>query len=153
MKSSNYLILFTLILCLTSCYVQQPKHSSIKQVVQLSIGIDKDSVNAILGCQPHDLISKDTTGSTVVLYKYRVKEIKRMPLLMKKNKGIVVDGKWKDLIVTFSKSGKVTSYNTLPEELVTDYKKKKVDPNKIIQAITTAVTVLLPAVLVYLSVK
>jgi hypothetical protein len=72
---------------------------------------------------------------------------------MKKNKGFKVDGKWKDLIVTFSNTGKVISYNTLPEELPTDYKKRTVDPNKLIQSITTAITVLLPAILVYFSVK
>ncbi|MDG1477092.1 MAG: hypothetical protein P8Q14_08100 [Vicingaceae bacterium] len=72
---------------------------------------------------------------------------------MRKNKGVIVDGKWKDLVVTFSNTGKVTSYETLPEELVTDYEKKSIDPNKLIQSITTALTVILPAVLVYFSVK
>ena len=154
MKNINISFLFVVIaVFFSSCYVQQPKHSSIEQVVNLTIGIDQDSVNAVLGCPPHDLIAKDTSGTSVVLYKYRVKEIKRMPLLMRKNKGVKVDGKWKDLVVTFSNAGKVVSYETLPEELVTDYKKKSIDPNKLIQSITTAITVLLPAVLVYFTVK
>ncbi|MGB0881494.1 MAG: hypothetical protein ACPGSO_00975 [Vicingaceae bacterium] len=154
MKNTYFFSLFIVIATLfSSCYVQQPKHSSIEKVVNLTIGINQDSVNSILGCPPHDLIAKDTSGTSVVLYKYRVKEVKRMPLLMRKNKGVKVDGKWKDLVVTFSNEGKVVSYETLPEELVTDYKKKSIDPNKLIQSITTAITVLLPAVLVYFSVK
>jgi len=58
------------------------------KVVKLETGIKKDSVNSILGCEPYDFVSFDTSGTMVMLYKYRVKEIRRIPLLMKKTKGM-----------------------------------------------------------------
>jgi len=56
-------------------------------------------------------------------------------------------------MVTFSSEGKVISYDTSAEELITKNEQKKIDGNKVVESITTLVTVVLPAVLVYLSIN
>jgi len=138
---------------LSSCYVQQPKYSSIEKFSRLETGLELDSVNSILGVKPHDLIALEEDGTSIWLYKYRVKEMRRIPMLMRKNKGLEVDGKWKDLIVMFSPEGKVIRYETRIEELKSELEKRSIDPNKVIQSITLALTVVLPALLVFFSAK
>ncbi len=150
-KVFRSLLLLTIALNLCSCYVQHPRYSEIEKVTQLETGIDVDSVNSILNTVPHDMISLDSNGTLVLLYKYRVKEIRRLPLFMKKSKGIEVEGHWKDLIVTVSPEGKVIHYESRAEELISRAEKKKIDPNELIQSLTMAITVVLPALLVFFS--
>lgn len=131
--------------------MQHPRYTEIEKVAQLETGIEVDSVNSILNSVPHDMLSLDSNGTMVLLYKYRVKEIRRIPIVMKKSKGVEVEGHWKDLIVTVSPEGKVIHYESRAEELISEAERKKIDPNKMIQSITLAITVVLPALLVFFS--
>ncbi len=135
----------------TSCYVQHPRFTTIDKVEKLKLGLHIDSVSKLLDVKPYDFISLDSSRQKTVLYKYRVKEIRRIPVLMRKTKGVEVDGKWKDLIVDINSDSEVIAYRTENEQLSSVTDKKKADPNKIIQGILTTITVTLPTVLVYLS--
>jgi hypothetical protein len=136
---------------LTSCYVQHPRYSKMDQVLLLNPGQTMDTVSKILGTKPYDLVSKKDSGETVYLYKYRREEVKRIPVFMRRNKGIPAEGEFRDLYITFDIDGKVVEIETREEGRETVVDKKKIDPNSILQAVTTIITVTLPAVMVFLS--
>jgi hypothetical protein len=152
-KIKSVFFVFIGTLFFSSCYIQHPKYTMVEKVVRLETGISVDSVNSILNLKPHDLISLDSTGRMVLLYKYRVREIKRIPILMKRTKGLKTDGHWRDLLVNVSPEGIVTNYSSMAEEQSSEKEKVKVDPNEIIQSITLALTVIIPSLLVYFSSK
>jgi len=147
----HYLAVIFIGMFLSSCYVRHPRYSMVKEVMNVQIGMSFDSVNAVLGQEPYDVLSVNNSGETVYIYKYRVQDIKRIPILMKRNKGVETAGRFRDLQITYSEGGKVLSYKTNDETKESKVEKKKIDPNVIINSVLTAITITIPAILVYLS--
>lgn len=147
-------MIFVVVLCLflSSCYVRHPRFSSIDEVLLIKPGMTQTEVDSIMQTTgPYDIETMSITGEVTYIYKYRVSDIKRLPLLMKRNKGLKTDGRLKDMLITYGPEGIVHHIETReePEKSITE--KKKIDPNTVIQAITTAITVTIPALLFYVG--
>ena len=136
---------------LSSCYIRHPRYSMVTDVMNVEIGMSFDSVNAVLGQEPYDVLSVNNSGETIYIYKNRVQDIKRLPIVMRRNKGVETAGRFRDLQITYSEGGEVLSFKTNDESKESKVEKKKIDPNTIINSVLTAISVTIPAILVYLS--
>lgn len=138
-------------LLFSACAVQHPKYFMVEKVMQAELGMSKDTVDSIFGLPPYNLRSIDTAGFITYTYVYRTRHIKRFPIVMSRKRGLVVEGQFVDLNVTYSPEGKVVSIENCtdcPESYLTE---TKINPGEIIVSITTIITVTVPALLVYLS--
>lgn len=108
-------------------------------------------VTEIMAMPPYDLVSKDTLGNTAYIYKYRVEDVKRIPILMKKTKGIAAEGAFRDLKLTFNDQNTLVDIQGAYEEQPSEYKREKVDVNRLIASVTTIVTVTIPAIMLYIT--
>ncbi len=154
MKPSSLLyllLLFGLGMIIQSCVVQHPRYAKSEDVMKVTTGMSVDSVNAVLGMGPNDLVSVDTSGTKVLLYKYRVTEVKRVTPGMRRNKGVEVEGHFKELLLTTNRAEEVVYVETREEAKDSQYKSEKVDPNVLLSSITTFFSVTLPALMVYFS--
>jgi hypothetical protein len=129
--------------------VERPPYSKVEKVLTLKLGMSKDTISRILDIPPYDFKSlDDSSGQTVLVYKYRVTDRKTLPFFVKPKNGMRVNGKYRDLAVTYDKDNKAVHFESSDTE-VTEKETKIIDINKVINLIA----VLAPAVLVYLGIK
>ena len=147
------IVLLTILLILNACYVHQPKYATLENANKVNIGMTSTEVSETLQLPAYDFIKKDSLGNYTNVYKYRLMDSKRIPMLMKKNKGIPSEGAFKNLLVTFNIDNKVIDINTTYETIETDLRQKKVNFTAIVTSVTTLITVTIPAVLIYISNK
>lgn len=137
-----------ILLLLTSCIVQSPKYTSIKQVMTLEIGMSRVEVEKILGIEPYDL-KAITDTSNVFIYVYRVTDRRTIYFNTKPVNGKKSTGKYVQLAVAYSKDDRVInieSCSLCPDNLIST---SKVDFAKII----VFITVTLPVLLIYFGLK
>lgn len=136
---------------LSSCAVQHPKYFMVEKMMEVEMGMTKDSVEALFELGPYNLLSMDSTGMATYTYVYRTRNVKRVPILVSRKKGLVVEGAFVDLHITYSPDGKVIhmeSCTNCPRDYLST---TKINPTEIIASITTLITVTVPALLVFLS--
>ena len=144
-------LLFTILFLpfLSSCLVQNPRYSEIRQVLKLQIGMSLEEVAGIMETPPYDLKGVSENGEFTYIYKYRVEELRRIPYVMNKNKGFKSRGKFVDLFVFFSKEGKVVQIESCSECDTEVEQEKKIDLNNLITALITTV----PIIFLYLGLR
>lgn len=135
--------------CLSSCVVQHPKYARVVDTYQVRVGMPFDTVNKVLQVQPFAL--KERTDTTYTYnYKYRVKEVKRVPLVMRRNRGIEVESRFVDLYITYNMDGQAIHLESCNDCSDDGEKENRVDMNTLITGLTTLVTVTVPVVLTLL---
>ncbi|MFI5220073.1 MAG: hypothetical protein ACHQNT_11370 [Bacteroidia bacterium] len=137
-----------ILLLLTSCIVQSPKYTTLKQVMTLELGMPRTQVEEILGIEPYDLKAVTDT-SDVFIYVYRVTDRRTIYFNTKPVNGKKSTGKYVQLAVAYSKDSKVVnieSCSLCPDNLVTT---SKIDFGKII----VFITVTLPVLLIYFGLQ
>ena len=149
MKKVHRTLAFILIpaLLIQSCIVSAPKYSHVEQVMQLKIGMSKDSVSSRLGIEPYDIDIYDSTGYRSYVYKYRTTDRKTIPFRLKETNGKEKIGKYMDLVAYFDSTDIAYRFESRPTDSKVDQKKFNVN------AIVTIVTVIVPALLVYLGIQ
>ncbi len=149
----RYAFLGFIIIVLSSCVVQHPKYTMVENTFKLEIGMSKTEIDSVLGIAPQFIKKMDTTGVQIYSYKYRTRDIKRFPIIMRRDKGIPTEGNYTDLLVSYSPDSIAFNIETCTECTDNNEKKTKIDANTIINSITTIITVTLPALLVFLSIR
>lgn len=142
------LIVASAMLLLSSCIIQSPKYTTLKQVMSLQTGMSKGTVEETLGVKPYN-IKAMTDTSNVFIYVYRVTDRRTLSFNTKKLNGKEVIGKYVQLLVTYSKDDKMTGIESCiqcPDNLMNT---TKVDFEKII----VFVTITLPVLLIYFGLK
>lgn len=134
---------------LSSCLVQNPRYSEVRQVLKLEIGMSLQEVAAIMETPPYDLKSVSETGEFTYIYKYRVEELRRFMYIMNRNKGFKSRGKYVDLFVFFSKEGKVVQIESCSECNLEEDQETKIDINNLITVLITTV----PIIFLYLGLR
>jgi len=115
--------------------------------MQLRTGMTLDTVNRRLGIQPYDMYIFDSTGNHSYVYKYRTTDRKTAPFLTKETNGKKKIGRYMDLIAYYDTANVAYRF----ESQATD---SKLEQKKInINALVTLVTVVVPALLVYLGIQ
>ncbi len=149
MKTKNKILIIILIpaLLIQSCIVSAPKYSHVEQVMQLKIGMSKDSVSSKLGVEPYDIDIYDSTGYRSFVYKYRTTDRKTIPFRLKETNGKEKIGKYMDLVAYFDSTDVAYRFESRPTDSKVDQKKFNIN------AIVTIVTVIVPALLVYLGIQ
>lgn len=145
-KIINPLIFLFLVVVAQACIVSGPKFTRVEKVLTLKTGMTKNEVDKHLGIEPYDLNFYDSSGNYSVIYKYRVTDRKTLPFLLKDTNGVKSRGKYMDLIAYYD----INDVAYRLESRKTDSKLKETKVN--INSIITAITVTLPAVLVYLGI-
>ncbi|CAG5082097.1 hypothetical protein [Parvicella tangerina] len=148
---TTFFLMFISLLMLTGCYVQHPRYVTFETVQTIELGMSYAEVNATMTMPPNDIVSKDTLGYATYIYKYRVEDVKRIPILMRKNKGIPTEGGFRDLQLTFDQEEMLVDIKGAYEEQPSEYKREKVNVNGLIASITTIITVTIPAVMLYIT--
>jgi len=121
--------------------------------MQVQQGMHFDTVTSILQSEPYDFLTRDDSGNVSYLYKYRQVDIHTLPNSPKRNTGVEVEGRFRDLILTFDIDSLVTEIYTKPEDVESSVEKKDVDVLGIVNTVTTFLSVTLPSILVYLSIR
>lgn len=134
-----------------SCMVKHPKYATYGQVISLETGMSYTDLKDSLGIEPHYVKEYHETGFKTYVFKYRLKEIRRIPLLMKRNTGFETEGDFVDLLVVVNNQGEVVRLETCPNCGPVDENTTVIDFDSLIRGITTMITVTLPAFLVFLS--
>ena len=150
MKALAWLLISILVLS-QSCIVQYPPYANSEDVMALEIGMPIDSVNATMKMEPNDIVSRDSFN-TVYLYKYRTKEIKTVTPGLKRNKGLRVEGIFKECLVSVDTANLVYLIETRDEQVGSIAKKEKINFAEILNTVTTFLSVTIPAILVYITV-
>lgn len=135
----------------TSCFMRQPPYSTYETVTGLSPGVTYAQFLHDIGIPPYYIKEKDANGSSVYVFKYRFKDLRRIPLLMKPNTGFRAAGQYADLLVTVDQEGMVTRLETCTDCSPVGHKTTVIDFDSLIRGITNMITVTLPALLVFLS--
>lgn len=149
MKRINKILAIALIpsVFIQSCIVSGPKYTHVEKVTELRPGMSMDTVNSRLGVKPYDIEVYDSIGNRSFIYKYRTTDRKTIPFFLKETNGKEKIGKYMDLVAYYDSTN--ISYRF--ESRVTD---SKVDQKKFnINALVTIVTVVVPALLVYLGIQ
>lgn len=149
MRIITFLFVLFLISIFSSCVVRSPRYSEISQVLKIQLGMSLQEVAQIMETPPYDLKSVNENGEFVYIYKYRVEETRRIPYLMKRNKGLKTLGKYVDLFVFFSKEGKVVKIESCSECEKVEAKQTKININHLLTLIATT----LPIILLYLNLQ
>lgn len=149
MKRGHRTLALILILALfiQSCIVSAPKYSHVEQVMELQVGMTKDSVDSKLGVKPYDIDIYDSTGYRSFVYKYRTMDRKTIPFRLKETNGKEKIGKYMDLVAYYDTANVAYRFESRPTDSKVDQKKFNVN------AIVTIVTVVVPALLVYLGIN
>jgi len=149
MKKGNKILVSILIpsLLVQSCIVSAPKYAHVEQVIQLKTGMSLDSVNRKLGVEPYDINIYDSTGYRSFIYKYRTTDRKTIPFMLKETNGKKKIGKYMDLVAYFDSTDIAYRFESRSTDSKVDQKKFNVN------AIVTIVTVVVPALLVYLGIQ
>ena len=149
MKRRNKILVVILIpvMSIQSCIVSAPKYTHVEQVMQLKPGMSMDSVNSRLGIEPYDIDIYDSTGYRSFVYKYRTTDRKTVPFRLKETNGKEKIGKYMDLVAFYD-----------PENIAYRFESRstdsRVEQRKFnINVIVTIVTVIVPALLVYLGIQ
>lgn len=141
------LILFTL--CLSeSCTVKHPRYTTPDAVDSIHIGMTFEAVEDSLGIPYYYIRNKDSTGYTVYAFKYRLKEIRRIPIVMNRNNGFEREGDFVDLFVLVDPNGIVKEISTCTNCTEKEIKTTVVSFDGLIRGITTVITVTLPALII-----
>ena len=136
-------------LLLSSCVVQHPKYAHLEDTYRVQVGMSLDSVNKILQVEPFALHQR-TDSNYTYNYKFRVKEVKRVPIVMNRNKGLEVETRFVDLFITYNSDGLVTNMESC-NDCSDDGEKRELDFNTLITGLTTVVTVTIPVVLTLIA--
>jgi hypothetical protein len=143
--------LFLVAMLATSCLLRQPPCGDYDTVLALSPGMSYEQLLGQMGVPPYYVKEKDAQGNTVYVFKYRLKDLRRIPLLMKPNAGFKANGQYADLLVTVGRDGLVNHLETCTDCSPVGHKTTVIDFDSLIRGITNMITVTLPAVLVFLS--
>ncbi len=135
---------------LSSCVVQHPKYARVVDTYNVRLGMPFDTVNSVLHVEPFALKSRTDTTYTYN-YKYRVKEVKRVPLVMRRNKGVEIESRFVDLFITYNNNGEAIHMESCNDCSHDGEKKERVNLNTLITGLTTVVTVTIPVVLTLLA--
>lgn len=106
-----------------------------------------DSVNRKLGVEPYDINIYDSIGYRSFIYKYRTTDRKTIPFMLKETNGKKKIGKYMDLVAYYDSTNIAYRFESRPTDSKVDQKKFNVN------AIVTIVTVVVPALLVYLGIQ
>ncbi|WP_343635198.1 hypothetical protein [Fluviicola sp.] len=149
MKKGNKILTVILIpaMLVQSCIISAPKYTHVEQVMQLKTGMTLDTVNARLGIQPYDMDIYDSTGYRSFVYKYRTTDRKTIPFMLKETNGKKKIGKYMDLVAYYDSTDVAYRFESRPTDSKVDQKKFNIN------AIVTLVTVVVPALLVYLGIQ
>jgi hypothetical protein len=149
MKNGNKILAIMLIpaLFLQSCIVSAPKYTHVEQVMQLKTGMSLDTVNRRLGITPYDIDIYDSTGYRSYVYKYRTTDRKTIPFMLKETNGKRKIGKYMDLVAYYDSTNIAYRFESRPTDSKVDQKKFNIN------AIVTIITVIVPALLVYLGIQ
>lgn len=149
MKRGNKILSIILIpvMVLQSCIVSAPKYTHVEQVMELKTGMTLDSVNSKLGVKPYDIHVYDSTGYRSYIYKYRTTDRKTIPFRLKETNGKEKIGKYMDLVAYFDSTD--VAYRFESRSTDSQVTQKKFNVNTIV----TIVTVIVPALLVYLGIQ
>lgn len=149
MKRGNKILTIILIpgMLIQSCIVSAPKYTHVEQVMELKPGMTLDSVNSKLGITPYDFHIYDSTGYRSYIYKYRTTDRKTIPFRLKETNGKEKIGKYMDLVAYFDSTD--VAYRFESRSTDSQVTQKKFNVNTIV----TIVTVVVPALLVYLGIQ
>jgi len=151
---NNYLLIVFLIglsVATSSCLVKHPEYANYEDVTSLEAGMSFEALSDSLGIEPSYIKEDNVNGYRVYVYKYRLCEIKRVPIIMRRNTGIEVEGDFVDLMVTVDPSGTVVNLETCTDCTPSEIRTTVIDFDSLVRGLTTMVTVTLPALLVFLS--
>jgi hypothetical protein len=120
-KIVNYLPLLLVVLlysCASPKYIA-PKYTSTSEILKIKGGMSIDEVSAATGLEPYDFYENSSTGSLILVYKYRLKDRRRTITSEKQlhnEEGQIKGDTWyqtdeKELYVTY-KNGKVANFVT-----------------------------------------
>lgn len=140
------IIIILIILSITGCIVKGPKFTHVEKVLDLKPGLTLTEVNNTLGLKPYDLISMDSTGARVLLYKYRLTDRRTVPLFLKDTNGKEISAKFADLYCSFNSENILTNLYSQPSE--SELKEHRFNINNFM----TFLTVTAPAFLLYLGI-
>jgi hypothetical protein len=136
------------VLAFSSCIVQSPKYTSLKQVTLLQLGMTKTEVEERLDLQPYDLKAYTDT-SKVFIYVYRVIDRKTLSFNTGPTNGREVRGRYVQMFITYSKDDKVINIESCPQCPDNLMKETRIDLEKIF----LFATVTLPVILIYVGLK
>jgi hypothetical protein len=138
-------------LLFTSCLVQHPEYVKYDKVIDLESGMSFDDLQDSLGIKPYYIKEDALDGWKVYVYKYRTSELKRIPIIMRRNTGFEMEGDFVDLLVTVNQENIVVKLETVESPADKEQNTTVIDFNSLMQGIATMITVTLPAFLVFLS--
>jgi hypothetical protein len=149
MKNGNKILAILLIpaIFLQACIVSAPKYTHVEQVMQLKTGMSLDTVNQRLGIKPYDIDIYDSTGYRSFVYKYRTTDRKTIPFMLKETNGKKKIGKYMDLVAYYDSTDIAYRFESRPTDSKVDQKKFNIN------AVVTIITVIVPALLVYLGIQ
>jgi hypothetical protein len=147
MKIASLLCLILLGLQFQSCIVERPPYSTVEQVLALQPGMTKEEVSKVLDIPPYDLKTMNDSGTTILIYKYRVTNRKTLPFFVKPKNGLKTTGKYVDLFVTYDKNGKATKIESCSECEET-VEKKIVTLDRLLSLLT----IVAPSLLIYFGI-
>lgn len=135
----------------TSCLVKHPEYASYDEVMALEPGMTFEALSDSLGVKPSYVKEDRLDGFKIYVYKYRLCEIRRVPIIMRRNTGFETEGDFVDLLVTVNPVGEVVHLETCTDCSPGDENTTIIDFDSLVRGITTMITVTLPAFLVFLS--
>ena len=135
---------------LQSCIVQAP-YAEYDAVMKLRPGMTIQSLEDSLGLEPYYIERFDNSNSRVYVYKYRLCDLKRIPILQGRNKGWEVPGDYVNLLVNVGPDDIVYGIETSIPEKSNATRTTVIDFKGIVGGLTTMITVTLPALLIFLS--
>jgi hypothetical protein len=149
MRKGNMTLAIILVpaMLIQSCIISAPKYTHVEQVMELKTGMTLDSVNSKLGVKPYDIDIIDSTGYRSFIYKYRTTDRKTIPFMLKETNGKQKIGKYMDLVAYFDSTDVAYRFESRSTDSKVDQKKFNVN------TIVTVVTVVVPALLVYLGIQ
>lgn len=135
----------------SSCLVQHPKYASYHDVKNVTTEMTFEELSDSLKVEPHYIKSMLKDGTTIYVFKYRLCDIKRVPIIMRKNHGFEMESDFVDLLVTVDTDGMVTNLETCIDCNPPKEKTTIIDFQGIANGITNLITVTLPALIILLS--
>lgn len=122
MRKIVYYLPLLLVVLLYSCAQSKyiaPKYTSTSEILKIKGGMNVEDVSAATGLEPYDFYENSSTGSLILVYKYRLKDRRRTITSEKQlhnEEGQIKGDTWyqtdeKELYVTY-KNGKVANFVT-----------------------------------------
>ncbi|MFY0674953.1 MAG: hypothetical protein JXQ87_16250 [Bacteroidia bacterium] len=147
----HLLTAFGLALIFSACLVQHPEYVKYEKVVDLYSGMSFDDLQDSIGIKPYYVKEDVKDAWKVYVYKYRTCELKRIPIIMRRNSGFEMEGDFVDLLVTVNQDNLVIKLETVETAADAEQNTTVIDFNSLMQGLATMITVTLPAFLVFLS--